>query len=179
VTTTKTGLPWRRAVVVVGGAAAAASVASSLWVRATYVPDGGGPTVTVPGDPARLAAGRAIYLQYCAGCHGVNLEGQPNWQQRLPTGRMPAPPHDDAGHTWHHSHDLLFGIVKHGVVPAYAPPKYQSDMPAFGNVLGDDEIRAVLAYIASHWSPKVRDWRAEMLRQIPEMRRGTRRGTAQ
>lgn len=164
---------------VVAGAAAAAIVASSLWVTATSVPDGWRPTATLPGDPAQLAAGRTVYLQHCASCHGANLEGQPNWQQRLPNGHMPAPPHDDEGHTWHHSYDLLFGIVKHGAVPAYAPPKYQSDMPAFGDVLSDDEIRAVLAYIASHWSPKVREWRAEMLRQIAEIGRGTRRETAQ
>jgi mono/diheme cytochrome c family protein len=179
VTTRKTGIPWRRLLAVAVGAAAAAGVASSLWVTATSVPDGRTPTVALPGDPAQLAAGRTVYLQHCASCHGANLEGQPNWQQRLPNGRMPAPPHDDAGHTWHHSHDLLFGIVRHGIVPEYAPPKYQSDMPASGNVLSDEEIRAVLAYIASRWSPKVLAWRAEMLRQIAEMQRATRRESAQ
>ena len=60
---------------------------------------------------------------------------------------MPAPPHDDSGHTWHHPDEVLFGITKHGVVPPYAPPGYESDMPAFAGKLSDDEIRAVLAYI--------------------------------
>ena len=76
---------------------------------------------------------------------------------------MPAPPHDDSGHTWHHPHDVLFGITKHGLVPPYAPAGYQSDMPAFAGTLSDDEIRAVLAYIASHWSDEVRKLRAEMI----------------
>jgi mono/diheme cytochrome c family protein len=78
---------------------------------------------------------------------------------------MPAPPHDDSGHTWHHPEAVLFGITKYGLVPPYAPANYASDMPAFGGTLSDDEIRAVLAYIASHWSADVTKARAEMLRR--------------
>jgi mono/diheme cytochrome c family protein len=37
-------------------------------------------------------------------------------------------------------------------------------MPGFGGVLSDAEIRAVLAYIASTWSPEVLKLREEMLR---------------
>jgi mono/diheme cytochrome c family protein len=114
-------------------------------------------------DPAQLASGQKVYVQHCAACHGARLEGQPNWRARLPNGRMPAPPHDDSGHTWHHSEDVLFGITKYGLVPPYAPQGYKSDMPAFADRLTDAEIRAVLAYIASHWSPEVTKLRAEMI----------------
>lgn len=118
-----------------------------------------------PGNAGSLALGAKIYAQQCAACHGAKLEGQPDWRRRLPNGRMPAPPHDESGHTWHHPDEVLFGITKHGLVPPYAPPDYQSDMPAFGGRLSDDEIRAVLAFIESHWtSREVRDARAEMLR---------------
>ena len=55
-------------------------------------------------------------------------------------------------------------ITKHGLVPPYAPAGYESDMPAFGGKLSDPEIRAVLAYIESRWSPEVRKRRAEMLK---------------
>jgi len=68
---------------------------------------------------------------------------------------MPAPPHDDSGHTWHHADDVLFGIVKIGVNPPYGPPGYQSDMPAFGDTLTDPQIWDVLAYIKSRWSPRM------------------------
>lgn len=106
-----------------------------------------------------------MYAQHCAACHGSKLEGQPNWQRRLPNGRLPAPPHDETGHTWHHTDSVLFGIVKHGVVPPYAPAGYESDMPAFQGLLGDNDIWAVLAYIKSYWtSPQVLDARAEMTR---------------
>lgn len=115
-------------------------------------------------DGEQLALGEKVYAEHCAACHGANLEGQPGWQRRLPNGRFPAPPHDDSGHTWHHTDEVLFGITKHGLVPPYAPPDYESDMPAFGGKLSDAQIRAVLAYISARWSKPVRETRAEMLR---------------
>jgi mono/diheme cytochrome c family protein len=116
-------------------------------------------------DPAQVALGQKLYAQHCAACHGAKLEGQPDWRRRLPNGRMPAPPHDESGHTWHHPDAVLFGITKDGLVPPYAPRDYPSDMPAFGGTLSDEEIRAVLAYIKGHWkSREVLEARAEMTR---------------
>jgi mono/diheme cytochrome c family protein len=121
-----------------------------------------------PRDAQQVALGAKVYAQHCASCHGARLEGQPNWQRRLPNGRMPAPPHDETGHTWHHPDEVLFDIIKHGI-GRYAPPGYQSDMPAFAGVLSDDEVRAVLAFIESHWkSRELLDARAEMLRNLRE-----------
>jgi mono/diheme cytochrome c family protein len=99
---------------------------------------------------AVLVEGRAIYGQYCARCHGANLEGQPNWRTRLPSGRLPAPPHDANGHTWHHSDRMLFEITKKGTA-AVVGGGYESDMPGFEGVLSDDQIRSVLAFIKSTW----------------------------
>ena len=118
-----------------------------------------------PENAAQVASGKAIYAAQCASCHGANLEGQPNWQSRRSDGRMPAPPHDDTGHTWHHPDDILFGITKIGVRPPYGPPDYESDMPAFGAVLNDQQIWDVLAYIKSRWSPRVRQAQAQIQRQ--------------
>jgi mono/diheme cytochrome c family protein len=115
-------------------------------------------------DPAQVALGEKVYAQHCASCHGAKLEGQPDWRRKLPNGRMPAPPHDESGHTWHHSDEVLFGITKHGLVPPYAPPGYASDMPAFAVKLSDGEIHAALAYIRSTWPQGVSKLRAEMLR---------------
>lgn len=107
-------------------------------------------------DPRRIEAGAPLYTRDCASCHGERLKGQPNWKTPLPNGRMPAPPHDDSGHTWHHASRVLFAITKNGMRPPYAPPDYQSDMPAFGTTLSDDEIWNVLAFIRSRWSAPVR-----------------------
>ena len=111
-----------------------------------------------------VASGEKIYAQHCAACHGANLEGQREWRRRLPNGRLPAPPHDETGHTWHHPDEVLFAITRNGLVPPYAPPGYESDMPGFADKLSDDEIRAVLAFIASRWPPEVASMRAEMMR---------------
>jgi len=117
-----------------------------------------------PRDAAKVALGGKVYAEHCAACHGAKLEGQPNWRVRLPNGRMPAPPHDDSGHTWHHPDHLLFGITKIGLAPPYAPAGYQSDMPGFGGKLSDEEIWAVLAYVKSRWSQEILPMRAEMTR---------------
>src|SRR5688500_16016650 len=93
-----------------------------------------------PAEAEMVARGGAIYAEHCAACHGAGLEGQPNWRERRPDGRLPAPPHDASGHTWHHPDQQLFRIVKDGV--AGVVPGYESDMPAFGGVLSDEAIRS-------------------------------------
>lgn len=104
-----------------------------------------------PHDQNQVEHGQRVYDQFCAFCHGKDLEGQPDWRIRKPDGKLPAPPHDGSGHTWHHSDDTLFGIIKHGLVPPYAPEDYQSDMPAWGGTLTDEDIWAVLTFIKSRW----------------------------
>jgi mono/diheme cytochrome c family protein len=121
-----------------------------------------------PRDAGRVALGAKIYAQHCASCHGAKLEGQPEWRRRLSSGGMPAPPHDESGHTWHHADNVLFGITKRGLVPPYAPADYQSDMPAFGDKLTDDDIWAVLAFVKSHWTSR------ELLEARKEMTRSQR-----
>ena len=103
--------------------------------------------------------GRTLYLDNCAACHGVELEGQPDWMARLSNGRLSAPPHDETGHTWHHSDAQLFRIVKEGL--ASIAPGYETDMPAFGATMTDTEITAVLDYIKSTWPDRVRESQAQ------------------
>jgi mono/diheme cytochrome c family protein len=106
-------------------------------------------------DARQVALGKQVYADQCAACHGVNLEGQPNWRERKPDGKLPAPPHDASGHTWHHSDAQLFDMTKRGTA-ALAGPNYQTDMREFGSLLSDAEIWAVLAYIKSTWPPEIR-----------------------
>lgn len=100
--------------------------------------------------------GRSLYETNCASCHGAQLEGQPDWMSRLPNGRLPAPPHDETGHSWHHSDGQLFRIVKEGL--AAIAPGYETDMPAFADRMTDDEIRAVIDFIKSTWPDRERDY---------------------
>ena len=103
------------------------------------------------GNNDAVAQGAVLYAQQCASCHGENLEGQPNWKTPQDDGTLPAPPHDDSGHTWHHPDTLLFDITKRGG-QASAPKGFKSGMPAFSGTMSDSEIYAVLSFIKSRWS---------------------------
>lgn len=110
-------------------------------------------------DLALVKAGKAVYATNCAACHGAQLEGQPDWRRAGPDGRLPAPPHDETGHTWHHPDDYLIHVVDKGIVAGVdRPPDYQGNMPAFGGVLSRADTVAVLSYIKSTWPPDHRAW---------------------
>jgi mono/diheme cytochrome c family protein len=108
---------------------------------------------------AQIELGQRLYATHCASCHGADLQGEPDWQNPKPNGRMPAPPHDASGHTWHHSDEELFWITKFGLSAVVS--NYESDMPAFGNVLSDREIEAVLAFIKGTWPAREQDYQRE------------------
>lgn len=112
-------------------------------------------------SPELIRHGQALYATNCATCHGANLQGQPDWKHRLANGRMPAPPHDVTGHTWHHSDRDLFNLTKLGVA-AVMGDGYESDMPGFGGKLSDDEIGAVLDYIKSTWPVRTQGSQAKI-----------------
>ncbi len=114
-----------------------------------------------PNDVALVARGAEVYREQCAACHGARLEGQANWRQRRPNGRLPAPPHDASGHTWHHADQQLFNVIKQGTA-AFAPADYKTDMGAYKDTLTDRDIWAVLAYIKTKWPPKVRERQARI-----------------
>ncbi|WP_114963903.1 c-type cytochrome [Tritonibacter mobilis] len=108
--------------------------------------------------------GATLYQQNCASCHGAELQGQPDWRSPGPEGRLPAPPHDATGHTWHHGDDILFRITREGTA-AVVGGGYESDMPGFGDSLSDAEIRAILDYIKSTWPERERTYQRERTRQ--------------
>lgn len=116
----------------------------------------GGKSAADPKNEAQVAAGRRVYEAHCASCHGARLEGQANWRERRPDGKLPAPPHDASGHTWHHTDEALFKVTKGGLA-AIAGAGYETDMPAFAGRLSDEEIWAVLAYIKSRWPQAILD----------------------
>ncbi|WP_420631024.1 c-type cytochrome [Candidatus Leptofilum sp.] len=101
-----------------------------------------------------VAMGEEVYNSYCAACHGFNFEGQPDWQQPFADGSFKAPPHDETGHTWHHSDTYLIESIKLGGA-RLAPNIGVSAMPAYEDVLTDEQIEAVLAYIKSSWPPEI------------------------
>ncbi len=104
-------------------------------------------------DMARVGQGAALYAQYCARCHGAELEGAPDWKKSLPDGSLPPPPQDGSGHTWHHPDSLLLDIMANGGDPAY-----NSKMPAFGDQITEDEMISLLDFIKSRWGKEEREF---------------------
>jgi len=127
---------------------------SAILVWAGSKPDRG--SLLEPENATVVAEGKAIYAANCASCHGANLEGEANWQQPKTDLTMPAPPHDETGHTWHHTDRVLFDLTKYGLGKLIKNPDYKTNMPVYDGVLSDKEIVAVLSFIKSTWPEKVR-----------------------
>jgi mono/diheme cytochrome c family protein len=142
-----------------------AAAALMLWWYVGVNEQPAGEAMQIDADDTGLVAlGRTVYAAHCAACHGAGLQGEPDWRRRREDGSMPAPPHDDTGHTWHHPDGMLFGITKLGG-QSMAPPGYVSGMPGFDGTLSDREIAASLAFIKSRWSPEIRQRQTSITRQ--------------
>lgn len=114
-------------------------------------------------DDRDLTNGQTLYSEKCASCHGASLEGQPDWRTPDEDGVLPAPPHDETGHTWHHDNQLLFEYTRLGGEEALAArgvTGLASGMPGFGDALTDDDIWDILAYIRSAWPDRVQQIQA-------------------
>lgn len=93
-----------------------------------------------------LAIGERVFQENCQECHGIKASGAVReWQKRLPDGSMPAPPLNGTAHAWHHNDKVLLRTVNEGGIPL------GGTMPAFREILSQDEKTAVLTYIKSLW----------------------------
>ena len=121
------------------------------------------PTSSAPTGPR---TGQQIFASTCAACHGEAGEGADNWTVRDKDGRLPPPPLNGDGHTWHHSDGVLYGIVSDGGLGI----GFGSNMPAFKDELTREEIIAVLEYVKTLWEGKEIDGQpiAEYQRQFSE-----------
>ncbi len=149
----------RKRIVFFAAVVVLAAAAAVGWVSVKRPDDAG---LVMPAE-VDIARGEALYGEYCAGCHGAELEGQPEWQSRGPDGRLPAPPHDETGHTWHHADDVLFQYTKLGGRAALAlrGVDFDSGMPGFGDKLSDQQIWDILGFIKSRWPERERAAQAE------------------
>ena len=150
--------------VMIGAPVALGLAGAGAWLTLRDAPQAAmNPDVPVMPATVDIAQGEALYAQSCASCHGANLEGQPEWRTPDADGRLPAPPHNETGHTWHHPDRMLFQYTKLGGREALARQgvEFDSGMPAFGDVLTDREIWNILAYIQSTWPERALAVQAE------------------
>ncbi len=89
------------------------------------------------GDPAAVAEGREAYATTCAACHGDQAQGVigPNLT-------------DDR---WLHGGDpvAIYTSIRGGITADDALIRGSAGMPAWGPQLGEDRVRAVVAYLLS------------------------------
>jgi mono/diheme cytochrome c family protein len=107
-------------------------------------------------DAGEIALGQELYEIHCASCHGLELKGEANWQVQNEDGSFRAPPHDASGHTWHHSDDLLLQTMRLGGARLPDNIVGTSRMPAFEEVLDEQQMTAVITYIKSTWPEDIR-----------------------
>lgn len=114
-------------------------------------------------DAEEIALGKTVYEQNCASCHGVELEGQPEWKTQNEDGSFKAPPHSADGHTWHHADGQLIEAIQQGGARfAGMDIGGTSLMPAYADILSNEEITAVLTYIKSTWPNDIRQTQWEV-----------------
>ena len=106
---------------------------------------GNGLQVTLPGDAASIAAGRAHYVENCLPCHGAPGVKAAEFAE----GMDPAPPAID-GPLQGYSDAQLFWVIKNGL--------RATGMPAFGVNHKDEEIAAIAAFVrhTPHLTPEER-----------------------
>jgi mono/diheme cytochrome c family protein len=107
-----------------------------------------------------VVKGKGIYQKYCAACHGAKGEGKPGWEERDALGELAPPPHDPTGHTWKHSDAMLYRMVRDGWRDPFNKTK-RLTMPAYKDVLSPTEIKAVITYLKTVWTPEQREYQRE------------------
>ena len=138
------------------GAVSVAMIGAGIFF---WMANSAGSDIGVMPKDVDLTAGQTLYVENCDYCHGASLEGQENWQSPGEDGRLPAPPHDETGHTWHHGDQVLFEYTKLGgrALLAAQGMEFDSAMPGFGDQLSDQEIWNILGYIKSTWSDQIQE----------------------
>ena len=99
--------------------------------------------------------GMELYKSNCASCHMGNLAGNPDWKSGLDDdGQRLPPPLNGTGHTWHHSPEQLFQVIRYGYKKF--DPNYKGKMQG-NDDLSEDDVWSILEYIKSVWPKEIRD----------------------
>ena len=99
---------------------------------------------------SQLAKGAEVFATNCALCHGDEAQGlTADWRQKLDDGSFPPPPLNGSAHAWHHPRSVLLQVINNGGAA------FGGQMPAFANVLEDEEKLSAIAYFQSFWSDEI------------------------
>jgi len=100
-------------------------------------------------DDQSVAAGKALYEQYCLSCHKESGIGEKPIPPLLKApGFLTAMPLNETSHAWHHSDEQLVNTILEGL---QRTPR----MPAWIGTLTEQQVREIVAYIKSLWSDRI------------------------
>ena len=134
--------------------AVAASAVTALTFAASCAGGEGDASAPSPGgvaDSDVTGVGKSLYARNCQACHG---------DQSGTGGTGQAPPHNEAGHSWHHPDAQLIDWVLNG--------KFPGQMPAFSDRLSREQVEAILAYIQTWWTEDQRSTQADISERYQE-----------
>jgi mono/diheme cytochrome c family protein len=122
---------WALAMIMVAGAGAAGQSPAASGAAGVKNP--------VASSPESIAAGKAVYQEHCATCHGTTGKGRP--PSPVPGVVMPSNLIDDK---WDHggSDGEIFDSIKKGIGPSYK-------MEPWEDRLSDTDVWNVINYIRS------------------------------
>lgn len=122
---------WALALIVIAGAGVEGRSQAASGAAAVKNP--------VASSPESIAAGKAVYQEHCATCHGTTGKGRP--PSPVPGVVMPSNLIDD---TWDHggSDGEIFDSIKKGIGPSYK-------MEPWEDRLSDTDIWNTVNYIRS------------------------------
>jgi len=97
----------------------------------------GDPLAERPAEATEAAngLGRQVFERTCAECHGANGQGYAN--------KLKAPALDSSEHAWHHPDGQIQRLIRDG----------GRVMPALGDQLSPEKIKAVVEYLHTLWTP--------------------------
>ena len=81
--------------------------------------------------------GAAIFRTYCSQCHGAGAAGAKGYPNLL-----------DDDWLWGGDVENIYASIAHGIRDDFDEDTRYSEMPAFDELLADEEIEAVVAYVA-------------------------------
>ncbi|MGH1486594.1 MAG: c-type cytochrome [Cellvibrionaceae bacterium] len=98
---------------------------------------------------AQQQQGRQLFAKHCAACHGDKAQETVDWKTPTATGHYPPPPLNGTAHAWHHPLSVLQTVIRGGGAPMGGV------MPAWGDVLSEEEIIATIASFQTYWPDDV------------------------
>ena len=100
--------------------------------------------ISADADLANFAnrGGAAVFRTYCSQCHGAGAAGAKGYPNLL-----------DDDWLWGGDMEAIYLTIAHGIRDDNDDDTRYSEMPAYDDILGDDELEAVVAYVLSLSGP--------------------------